>query len=120
MSGHQPWNSVHLIADLTGGKGLDDSDLIERILRRAAAAAGATVLEVRLHSFGEGQGVTGIALLAESHISIHSWPEDAFAAIDIFVCGATCKPEAALAVIAEGLQAQVGHTQRVRRGIRSA
>ena len=118
MSAHQPWNSVHLIADLVGGQGLDDAALIERVLRRAAEVAGATVLEVRLHSFGVGQGVTGIALLAESHISIHSWPEEAFAAIDIFLCGATCRPEAALAAIAEGLQAEVRSQQLVRRAVR--
>jgi len=118
VSEHVPWNSVHLIADLRGCSGLDDAGLIESVLRNAAAAAGATVLDVRLHGFGERQGVTGVALLAESHISIHSWPEEDFAAVDIFVCGSRCNPEAALAVVVEGLQAQSRQVELVRRGIR--
>ncbi|MCW3796879.1 adenosylmethionine decarboxylase [Sphingomonas sp. BN140010] len=118
MSGHVPWNSVHLIADLTGCEGLCDAGLIETVLRKAAAAAGATVLDVKLHGFGEGQGVTGVALLAESHISIHSWPEEDFAAVDIFVCGSRCDPHAALNVIVDGLRAQSSQAQIVRRGVR--
>lgn len=118
MSGHLPWNSVHLIADLTGCSGLDDVARIETTLRAAAAAAGATVLDVRLHGFGEGQGVTGIALLAESHISIHSWPEEGFAAVDIFICGTRCDPQAALAAITSGLNARFTHAQTVRRAVR--
>lgn len=97
----------HLIADLQGATGLADAAHVERCLRDAAAAGGATVLEVRLHSFGPGQGVTGVALLAESHISIHTWPEYGSACIDIFLCGRRHDPDGALAAIVKGLDAVV-------------
>lgn len=85
----------HLLVDLWGASGLQDAARIERALRRGAEAAGAHVLDVRLHTFGAEGGVTGVALLAESHISIHTWPEHAYAAVDVFVCGA-CDPSAAV------------------------
>jgi len=65
-----------------------DAAGIEAALRRAAAAAGARVLGAMLHPF-PGGGVTGVLLLAESHISVHSWPETGFVALDIFMCGAS-------------------------------
>ena len=111
-----PYDGHHLIADLHGCAGLDDPDRIEAALRAGAEAAGATVLEVRLHAFGPGQGVTGVALLAESHISIHSWPEHGYAAIDIFVCGRRCRPERALAVIAAALDATEVRETLLQRG----
>ncbi len=97
----------HLIADLVGGHRLDDVDHVETCLREAAAVAGATLLEVRLHAFGPGMGVTGVALLAESHISIHTWPEHGSACVDIFMCGRAHDLEAALGAIASGLNATV-------------
>lgn len=105
----------HLIADLVAGQGLDDLVLIEATLREAAVAAQVTLLDIRLHHFGEGQGVTGVALLAESHISIHSWPEHALVAVDIFVCGNMADPEAALLVIERRLQARRVARQLVKR-----
>lgn len=85
----------HLLIDLYDAKELTETQNIERTLIEAAEACGATVLGVNLHKFGEGQGVTGVALLSESHISIHTWPEWGFAAIDIFMCG-DCNPEMAI------------------------
>ena len=92
-------SGLHLIADIAALRGLDDVAWIEATLREAAAAARVTVLDVRLHHFGGHNGVTGVALLAESHISIHTWPEHGLAAIDVFVCGAHADARAALAVI---------------------
>ena len=60
---------------------------IRQHLLHAAHLAHATVLQAQFHHFGENQGVTGVLLLSESHISIHTWPERQFAAIDIFMCG---------------------------------
>lgn len=112
---HPPGTSLHLIADLAGCSRLDDPAHIETVLRNAAAAAGATVLEVRLHHFGEAMGVTGVALLAESHISIHTWPESGVAAVDLFVCGTRADAPAGLAVIAAALGGEVVRRQDVLR-----
>ena len=85
---------LHLLVDFWECRGLRDAEGIERTLREAAAACGATVLDVMLHNFGEGGGITGVALLAESHISIHTWPETGDAALDLFKCG-RCDPRTA-------------------------
>lgn len=77
----------HLLLDFWEASGLSEIACIESAMRGAAMACGATVLEVKLHQFGENGGVTGVALLAESHISIHTWPEISYAALDVFVCG---------------------------------
>jgi S-adenosylmethionine decarboxylase len=110
------YDGRHLIAELHGCAGLDDAALVERSLRDAAAAAGATLLDIRLHSFGPERGVTGVALLAESHISIHTWPEHDYAAADIFLCGRTHDLDAALAALATGLGADRYEEQRIARG----
>lgn len=60
---------------------------VEQALREAAALVGASVLAGHVHHFGAGQGVTGILLLMESHLSIHTWPEHGYAALDLFMCG---------------------------------
>ncbi|WP_265564055.1 adenosylmethionine decarboxylase [Sphingomicrobium arenosum] len=89
----------HALLDCRGiAHGLDDPAQLERIMREAAEAARARVIAAHFHHFGEGQGVTGMLMLAESHISVHSWPEHGFAAFDIFMCGAA-DVERAIAVI---------------------
>ncbi|WP_229417372.1 adenosylmethionine decarboxylase [Massilia sp. Root418] len=112
---HLPAGS-HLLADLSGihASRLSDCDELEALLRSAAAAAGARVLHSHFHGFGEGLGVTGVVLLAESHISIHTWPEDGFAAVDIFMCGAS-QPQTALAVIQDALAPQGCQLNTIRR-----
>jgi S-adenosylmethionine decarboxylase len=82
---------MHLLVDLWGAKNLADPAHIDRALRSAAEAAGATILHGHFHHFSPNGGVSGVLVLAESHISIHTWPERDFAAIDIFMCGA-CNP----------------------------
>lgn len=84
---HAP--GLHLILDLYGVSELEDEAAIDAALTGAAKAAGATVLAHHFHHFGTGHGVTGVVLLAESHMSIHTWPERGYAAIDIFMCGRT-------------------------------
>ncbi|MYN46274.1 adenosylmethionine decarboxylase [Pseudoduganella sp. FT93W] len=100
---HQP-AGLHLLADLSGiaPQRLSDCATLESLLRQAALAAGAHVLFSHFHGFGTGLGVTGVVLLAESHITIHTWPENGYAAADIFMCG-TAQPELALAVIEQAL-----------------
>lgn len=77
----------HLIADFWGASHLDDRDALETAMVEAVNAAGATLLHIHLHKFGDGGGVSGVAVLAESHISVHTWPERGFAAFDVFMCG---------------------------------
>jgi S-adenosylmethionine decarboxylase len=78
---------THLIIDLWEGERFDDVAAIELALRRAVDAAGATLLHLHLHEFSAGGGVSAVAMLAESHISIHTWPERSYAAVDVFMCG---------------------------------
>ena len=78
---------AHLIVDLFEADRLDDIDHIEATLRHCVEEAGATLLHIHLHHFEPNGGVSGVAVLAESHISIHSWPERKYAALDIFMCG---------------------------------
>lgn len=90
----------HIIADFSGAENLDDVARIEAAFASAIAAAGATLLSMSFHVFSPGGGVTGTASLAESHISIHTWPENAYAALDIFMCG-VCDPLNALPALIE-------------------
>ena len=85
----------HLLIDVWEGENLSDVDVIDSALRRGAEAAGATLLHVHLHEFSENCGVSGVAILAESHISIHTWPEWNYAAVDVFMCGGTDPMKAA-------------------------
>jgi S-adenosylmethionine decarboxylase len=96
---------THLLADLSGvpADRLTSCARIEALLRAAADAAGAHILHSHFHAFGPGLGVTGVVLLAESHVSIHTWPEQAFAAVDIFMCGAAA-PQRALDVVRQALE----------------
>jgi len=78
---------THIILDCWGASRLNELDHIEQSLRDAVAIAGATLLHIHLHHFTPNGGVSGVAVLAESHISIHTWPERAYAALDIFISG---------------------------------
>ena len=79
---------THLIVDLYGASGIDDIAHVKSTLVACVEAAGATLLHIHLHHFTPNNGVSGVAVLAESHISIHSWPETGYAALDVFMCGA--------------------------------
>lgn len=92
---------THLLIDLWGATNLADPEHIDAVLREAALATGATILHGHFHHFGPNQGVSGVLVLAESHVSIHTWPERDFASIDIFVCGA-CNAYAALPALKRG------------------
>jgi S-adenosylmethionine decarboxylase len=78
---------AHCIADLWGASHLTDAKVLTTVLETASSAAGATLLKIFLHEFRSSGGITGVALLAESHMSIHTWPEKGYAAIEIFMCG---------------------------------
>jgi S-adenosylmethionine decarboxylase len=89
---------THLIVDLWQATNLDDLPLVEQALRDAAARAGATLLNIVLHHFSPNGGISGVAVLAESHISIHTWPELSYAAVDVFMCG-NAQPHKAIEVL---------------------
>ncbi len=82
---------THLLLDLWGAENLADPNHIDTALREAAVTAGATILHSHFHHFTPNGGVSGVVVLAESHISIHTWPERNFAALDVFMCG-SCDP----------------------------
>ena len=105
---------VHLIVDLHEATGLNDIDLIEETLRRCVTAAGATLLHIHLHHF-QPSGVSGVAVLAESHISIHTWPEAGYAALDIFMCG-KADPDACIPVLREAFKAKRVDVEEILRG----
>lgn len=113
---HRP-AGIHLLADLHGIEAslLTDAERIDALLREAALAAGARILHSHFHTFGPGMGITGVLLLAESHISIHTWPEVGFAAADIFMCGAA-RPQLALDVIDQALAPGAREVKIVERG----
>ncbi|MGB8276122.1 MAG: adenosylmethionine decarboxylase [Alphaproteobacteria bacterium] len=105
---------THLLLDLWQAENLNDLDVIERALREAIDACRATLLHLHLHHFSPNGGVSGVAVLAESHISIHTWPERGYAAIDIFMCG-TCDPYQAVPVLRRYFvagQVQLGEQKR--------
>ncbi len=107
---------THLILDFWGARYLDDQPRLERALRSAVDAAGATLLHIHLHRFTPSGGVSGVAVLAESHISVHTWPERDYAAFDIFMCGGAL-PEQAATVLQEVFaptRVEVGEHRRGR------
>ena len=105
--------SKHLLLELyrCDFEKLNDESFLRCTLNRAAKLANATVLNLISNKF-EPQGVTAIALLAESHISIHTWPESNYSAVDIFTCGQNMLPELASQYLIEALKAEE-HTLRV-------
>lgn len=110
----------HLVIEYHGCRGaiLDDDAGVAQMLRRAAEAAQATVLAVHVHRF-EPQGVAAVAVLAESHLSIHTWPEVGYAAADLYTCG-KCDPQRAHAILTAELAAERSEVMELARGMRGA
>ena len=94
---------THLLVEVLKGTRLDDIGHIEQTFRECIEVSGATLLHIHLHRFTPNGGVSGVAVLSESHISIHSWPEYGYAAIDIFMCG-HAKPHLAIDVIRQAFE----------------
>ncbi len=91
---------THLIIDVYGADRLDELSHVETALRDAVDAANATLLHIHLHHFTPNGGISGVAVLAESHISIHTWPECGYAALDVFMCG-EANPHATIEILRE-------------------
>jgi S-adenosylmethionine decarboxylase len=111
---------MHLLVELRdcNSKILNDIKKVEEILVAAAKAAKATILKVHFHQFSPF-GVSGVIVIAESHLSIHTWPEYGYAAMDIFTCGDTLKPELAATRVIEKFQSKQPSIIEVKRGILS-
>lgn len=110
---------IHLIIDLWGCNSCISEPLdVEKCFSDAAQCTGATVLDFKCHDFGSVQeewGLTAVMLLSESHISIHTWPERNFAAVDIFMCG-NCNPMDALPSFKRYFQPTTVNVQKIYRG----
>lgn len=94
---------------------LNDEEKIKEILTCAAEECGSTVLNVSSHKFSP-QGVSVVVMIAESHLSIHTWPEYNYAACDVFTCGVAIKPEKAVDYLVEKLEAKKFIFHEIKRG----
>ena len=110
---------THLIADFWGVESIDTVAALERVVRDAVAVAGATLLDLRFHRFPGHGGITGYAMLAESHISVHTWPERDYVAIDVFMCGEH-RPRESLDVLRRAFRPRSEDVRSIRRGVSAA
>lgn len=109
--------STHILSEYHGCPPavLDDLEAIRALMHRAAQAAECRIVQMAFHRFAP-QGVSGVVVIEESHISIHTWPEYGYATADFFTCG-DCRPEAADRVVAEALGAERVETMNITRGL---
>ncbi len=108
----------HLLLELKGcdEEVLNDMSFIKSTMLTAAEECGATVVGESFHQFNP-HGVSGVVVIAESHLFIHTWPEYGYAAADIFTCGNSVKPERAAQVITRKLGSKDHSMVEMRRGI---
>ena len=118
VSGGVRFAGVHLLIELWEGENFCDLPAIDRILRQAVDDCGATLLSMNLHEFSPGGGISGVGMLSESHITIHTWPEYEYAAMDLFVCG-TVDPHLAVPALKEGFNPRNIQITEIKRGILS-
>lgn len=109
----------HVLLELWGcnERALDNPSLVSTLLRKAAKASKSHPIASVTRHF-DPQGVTGIMMVQESHFSVHTWPEEGYAAIDAFTCGMRCDPMKAVEVFKEGLKAESFEVQEITRGVR--
>ena len=105
---------THLIIEVVNGHGLDDEARIQQAFRDCVTECGATLLHIHTHKFSP-QGVSGVAVLAESHISVHTWPEIGYGAFDVFMCG-DAQPWRAVDVLKAAFATNDVRVQELRRG----
>ena len=106
---------THLIIEVVEGEGLDDEARIQQAFRDCVEACGATLLHIHTHKFSP-QGVSGVAVLAESHISVHTWPEIGYGAFDVFMCG-DAQPWKAVDVLSRTFSTRDVRVKELRRGL---
>jgi len=110
----------HVLAELTGCPAvvLNDPASLEKSFRRCAEEGGATLVSSHFHHFSP-QGVSGVVVIAESHVTVHTWPEHGYAAVDVFTCGRPEVAEAVMELIIASLGAQTVHRTSFDRGPQS-
>ena len=106
---------THLLVDIWEAQGLDDMARIENTLEEAVKISKATLIHIHLHRFTPSGGISGIAILAESHMSIHTWPDRGYAAVDLFMCGNT-EPELAVPILKKAFRPSRVEVNTVHRG----
>jgi S-adenosylmethionine decarboxylase len=108
----------HILVELhdCDKEALNNLDLIREVMRKAAIDCGAVILGESFHRFSP-QGVSGVVVIAESHISIHTWPEYGYAAVDVFTCGTSVNPEIAAQVLIEKLGSKNHTLTEIKRGV---
>lgn len=108
----------HILAEVFGCDRsiLDDPVKVEGILVNAALGAGAEVREVAFHRFSP-QGVSGVVIISESHLAVHTWPELGYAALDVFTCGENVDPWDACQTVVDGFHAENVQATETLRGI---
>ncbi len=108
----------HILVELhdCDREALNNLDLIREVMLKAAIDCGAVVLGESFHRFSP-QGVSGVVVIAESHISIHTWPEYGYAAADVFTCGTSVNPEIAAQVLIEKLGSKNHTVTEIKRGV---
>src|SRR5437879_13836030 len=106
----------HAICEFWGASNLESVEVAERALRDAAAAGGITLIDVFVHQFSP-HGVSGIAVIAESHLSLHTWPELGYMAADLFTCGENVDMEAIIDVLRDSFEADRVDVRFLARGI---
>ncbi|MBI1984778.1 MAG: adenosylmethionine decarboxylase [Candidatus Wildermuthbacteria bacterium] len=107
---------THIIADFWFARQVKSEKELKGVLLKAAQKARSTPLKVSTHAF-HPQGITGVVLLAESHIALHSWPELEYIAADIFTCGTNMKPKLALEFLKKNLKPKKVIMEEIKRGV---
>lgn len=110
---------LHIIAELSGcnSEKIGDEAFVKQALTEAAHHANAVICELSFHKFSPS-GISGVVVIAESHLSIHTWPELGYAAIDIYTCGEHTKPEMASSYLAEIFDATSVRVMKIERGLK--
>ncbi|MCF7916872.1 MAG: adenosylmethionine decarboxylase [Candidatus Omnitrophica bacterium] len=115
-NGQIRYAGTHLIIELWDAKNLSSLPKIRKSLKDSVKAIGANLLNISLHKFSPSGGVSGVAVISESHISVHTWPEYNYAALDIFVCGQV-DPYKAIGILKKQYQTSNIQISEIKRGI---
>ena len=112
----QEYAGLHVLLDLWNVEFNNSIKTLKKIIIQSVKISGATLLHIHLHRFGKKQGISGVAVLAESHISVHTWPERNYVAFDIFMCGDT-NPQLAAEFLIKSLKPKKETLKVIKRGV---